>query len=147
MDPTEPDNREEESPSLGTIRGKCITQLLLLGAINSIQVFICLLCFSMMYGLEQALLFSTDSSIFSCLSLILQQKYWSNLKTAQKIAIMDILFSFIEFAASYNSYSNLRTRMNHIPAERFVTKPLDIAMNIFIFPHEFEHFIIFTGHL
>ncbi|CAH2065526.1 unnamed protein product [Thlaspi arvense] len=83
VDPTESDNREEESPSLGTIRGKCITQLLLLGAINSIQ-----------------------------------QKYWSNLKTAQKIAVIDILFSFIEFAASYNSYSNLRTRMNHIPAER-----------------------------
>ncbi|KAL0722489.1 hypothetical protein Bca4012_037088 [Brassica carinata] len=83
VDPAEPDNREEESPALGTIRGKCITQLLLLGAINSIQ-----------------------------------KKYWSNLKTAQKIAIMDILFSFIEFAASYNSYSNLRTRMNHIPAER-----------------------------
>ncbi|KAF2611868.1 hypothetical protein F2Q70_00011899 [Brassica cretica] len=83
VDPAEPDNREEESPALGTIRGKCITQLLLLGAINSIQ-----------------------------------KKYWSNLKTAQKIAIMDILFSFIEFAASYNSYSNLRTRMNHISAER-----------------------------
>lgn len=83
VDPAEPDNREEESPALGTIRGKCITQLLLLGAINSIQ-----------------------------------KKYWSNLKTTQKIAIMDILFSFIEFAASYNSYSNLRTRMNHISAER-----------------------------
>ncbi|KAL1193725.1 Brefeldin A-inhibited guanine nucleotide-exchange protein 5 [Cardamine amara subsp. amara] len=83
VDTTEPDSREEESPSLGTIRSKCITQLLLLGAISSIQ-----------------------------------QKYWSNLKTPQKIAIMDILFSFIEFAASYNSYSNLRTRMNHIPAER-----------------------------
>ncbi|AEE77786.1 HOPM interactor 7 [Arabidopsis thaliana] len=82
-DPTEPDSREEESPALGAIRGKCITQLLLLGAINSIQ-----------------------------------QKYWSNLKTPQKIAIMDILFSFIEFASSYNSYSNLRTRMNHIPTER-----------------------------
>ncbi|CAE6074869.1 unnamed protein product [Arabidopsis arenosa] len=82
-DPTEPDSREEESPALGAIRGKCITQLLLLGAINSIQ-----------------------------------QKYWSNLKTLQKIAIMDILFSFIEFASSYNSYYNLRTRMNHIPAER-----------------------------
>ncbi|EOA23306.1 hypothetical protein CARUB_v10019080mg [Capsella rubella] len=82
-DPIEPDSREEESPALGTIRGKCITQLLLLGAINSIQ-----------------------------------QKYWNNLKTPQKIAIMDILFSFVEFAASYNSYSNLRTRMNHIPVER-----------------------------
>lgn len=43
VDPAEPDNREEESPALGTIRGKCITQLLLLGAINSIQVLRCLL--------------------------------------------------------------------------------------------------------
>lgn len=90
----------------------------------------------MIYGVEQTLIFSTDSSIFSCLSLILQQKYWSNLKTAQKIAIMDILFSFIEFAASYNSYSNLKTRMNHIPAERFVTKPLDRELCIYIVPHD-----------
>lgn len=80
----EPDGKEEEeSPLLGTIRGKCITQLLLLGAINSIQ-----------------------------------QKYWSNLKAPQKIAIMDILLSLLEFAASYNSYTNLRMRMHHIPAER-----------------------------
>lgn len=65
---------------------------------------------------------SSDCCIFLCLMLILQKKYWSNLKTTQKIAIMDILFSFIEFAASYNSYSNLRTRMNHISAERLGTK-------------------------
>ncbi|XVF35229.1 hypothetical protein REPUB_Repub18cG0127500 [Reevesia pubescens] len=74
---------EEESPLMATVRGKCITQLLLLGAIDSIQ-----------------------------------KKYWDNLKAAQKIAIMDILLSLLEFAASYNSYSNLRTRMHHIPAER-----------------------------
>ncbi|GKV03731.1 hypothetical protein SLEP1_g15983 [Rubroshorea leprosula] len=71
-----------------TVRGKCVTQLLLLGAIDSIQ-----------------------------------KKYWSNLKASQKIDIMDILFSFLEFAASYNSYSNLRMRMHHIPAER---PPLNI---------------------
>ncbi|WRX32521.1 Mon2 [Theobroma cacao] len=74
---------EEESPLMATVRGKCITQLLLLGAVDSIQ-----------------------------------KKYWDNLKAAQKIAIMDILLSLLEFAASYNSYSNLRTRMHHIPAER-----------------------------
>lgn len=35
----EPDEKpEEEAPLLGTVRGKCITQLLLLGAIDSIQV-------------------------------------------------------------------------------------------------------------
>ncbi|XP_021277449.1 brefeldin A-inhibited guanine nucleotide-exchange protein 5 [Herrania umbratica] len=74
---------EEESPLMATVRAKCITQLLLLGAIDSIQ-----------------------------------KKYWDNLKAAQKVAIMDILLSLLEFAASYNSYSNLRTRMHHIPAER-----------------------------
>ncbi|OMO86408.1 SEC7-like protein [Corchorus olitorius] len=74
---------EEESPLMATVRGKCITQLLLLGAIDSIQ-----------------------------------KKYWDNLKAAQKIEIMEILLSLLEFAASYNSYSNLRTRMHHIPAER-----------------------------
>ncbi|XP_008242137.1 PREDICTED: brefeldin A-inhibited guanine nucleotide-exchange protein 5 [Prunus mume] len=80
----EPDVRdEEESSLLGTCRGKCITQLLLLGAIDSIQ-----------------------------------KKYWSKLKAPQKIAIMDILLSALEFAASYNSYTNLRTRMHQIPDER-----------------------------
>ncbi|CAI9090751.1 OLC1v1025581C1 [Oldenlandia corymbosa var. corymbosa] len=74
---------EEESSVLGTIRSKCITQLLLLGAIDSIQ-----------------------------------KKYWNKLKASQKIAIMDILFSTLEFAASYNSYTNLRLRMQQIPAER-----------------------------
>lgn len=35
----ESDSRDdEESPILGTIRSKCVTQLLLLGAIDSIQV-------------------------------------------------------------------------------------------------------------
>ncbi|XP_052182190.1 brefeldin A-inhibited guanine nucleotide-exchange protein 5 isoform X2 [Diospyros lotus] len=74
---------EEDSQLLTTIRSKCITQLLLLGAVDSIQ-----------------------------------KKYWNKLNASQKIAIMDILFSVLEFAASYNSYTNLRLRMNHIPAER-----------------------------
>uniref|UniRef100_A0A5B6ZVK9 Putative brefeldin A-inhibited guanine nucleotide-exchange protein 5 n=1 Tax=Davidia involucrata TaxID=16924 RepID=A0A5B6ZVK9_DAVIN len=83
-DAVEPDAKdEEESPLLGTIRSKCITQLLLLGAIDSIQ-----------------------------------KKYWNKLHAPQKITIMDILFSVLEFAASYNSYTNLRLRMHHIPAER-----------------------------
>lgn len=83
-DAVEPESKdEEESPLLVTIRGKCITQLLLLGAIDSIQ-----------------------------------KKYWSKLKALQKITIMDILFSLLEFAASYNSYANLRMRMHHIPAGR-----------------------------
>ncbi|KAL9444940.1 hypothetical protein AB3S75_018020 [Citrus x aurantiifolia] len=83
-DAVEPDAKdEEESPIWATIRGKCITQLLLLSAIDSIQ-----------------------------------RKYWGKLKAPQKIAIMDILLSLLEFSASYNSYSNLRMRMHHIPAER-----------------------------
>lgn len=74
---------EEENKVLGTVRGKCITQLLLLGAIDSIQ-----------------------------------KKYWSRLKAQQKIAIMEILLSVLEFSASYNSYTNLRIRMHYIPSER-----------------------------
>lgn len=72
-----------ESPYMGTIRGKCITQLLLLGALDSIQ-----------------------------------KKYWSKLKAYQKITILEILFSMLEFAASYNSYTNLRLRMQQISSER-----------------------------
>ncbi|KAJ9168124.1 hypothetical protein P3X46_019686 [Hevea brasiliensis] len=83
-DPVEPDAKdEEESPLMTSIRGKCITQLLLLGAIDSIQ-----------------------------------KKYWNKLKAPQKIAIMDVLLSMLEFAASYNSYPNLRMRMRHIAVER-----------------------------
>ncbi|KAL9673376.1 hypothetical protein QQ045_029632 [Rhodiola kirilowii] len=77
------DVKEEESPLLETVRGKCITQLLLLGAIDSIQ-----------------------------------KKYWSKLAAPQKVTIMDILFSLLEFSASYNSYANLRTRMHQNPAAR-----------------------------
>ncbi|XP_062187526.1 brefeldin A-inhibited guanine nucleotide-exchange protein 5-like isoform X2 [Phragmites australis] len=48
----------------------------------------------------------------------IQKRYWSRLKATQQIAIMDILLSLLEFASSYNSPSNLRTRMHHIPPER-----------------------------
>ncbi|XP_071723844.1 brefeldin A-inhibited guanine nucleotide-exchange protein 5-like [Rutidosis leptorrhynchoides] len=79
----EPDVKQEESKLMTTVRGKCITQLLLLGAIDGIQ-----------------------------------KQYWSKLKLQQKVSIMDVLFSLVEFAASYNSYSNLRFRMHHVPPER-----------------------------
>ncbi|PHT52731.1 Brefeldin A-inhibited guanine nucleotide-exchange protein 5 [Capsicum baccatum] len=83
-DDVEPEAKDEdESSILATIRSKCLTQLLLLSAIDSIQ-----------------------------------KKYWNKLKPTHKITIMDILFSVLEFAASYNSYSNLRLRMRQIPAER-----------------------------
>ncbi|PIN05244.1 Guanine nucleotide exchange factor [Handroanthus impetiginosus] len=80
----EPDIRdEEESPMFETIRSKCITQLLLLGAIDGIQ-----------------------------------KKFWDKLNAQQKMTMMEILFSVLEFAASYKSYTNLRLRMHQIPAER-----------------------------
>ncbi|KAL9687797.1 hypothetical protein QQ045_032204 [Rhodiola kirilowii] len=82
-DVSEFDGKEEESPLLETVRRKCITQLLLLGAIDSIQ-----------------------------------RKYWSNLTASQKVTIMDIIFSMLKFSASYNSYTNLQTRLNQNPAER-----------------------------
>lgn len=44
------------------------------------------------------------------------------MKAPQKIAVMDILFSLLEFAASYNSYANLRLRMHQNTDERFATK-------------------------
>lgn len=83
IDTVEPDTKNEESPLLAAIRGKCITQLLLLGAIDGIQ-----------------------------------KKYWTMLKAQQKIAVMDTLLSLLEFAASFNSSTNLRTRMHQIPDER-----------------------------
>ncbi|XP_047972872.1 brefeldin A-inhibited guanine nucleotide-exchange protein 5 [Salvia hispanica] len=80
----ESDSRDdEESPIFGKIRSKCVTQLLLLGAIDSIQ-----------------------------------KKFWNKLNMQHKIAIMEILFSILDFAASYNSFSNLKLRMHQIPAER-----------------------------
>ncbi|KHN17773.1 brefeldin A-inhibited guanine nucleotide-exchange protein 5-like [Glycine soja] len=82
-DAVELDTKNEESPLLVTVRGKCITQLLLLGAIDGIQ-----------------------------------KKYWTKLKAQQKVSIMDILLSLLEFAASYNSSTNLRTRMHQILDER-----------------------------
>ncbi|KAL8262543.1 hypothetical protein R6Q59_023892 [Mikania micrantha] len=83
-----------ESPYMGTIRSKCTTQLLLLGALD-----------------------------------IIQKKYWSRLKGYQKIAIFEILFSILEFAASYNSYTNLRLRMQHVPPER---PPLNLLRQEFV---------------
>ncbi|XP_047964493.1 brefeldin A-inhibited guanine nucleotide-exchange protein 5-like isoform X2 [Salvia hispanica] len=73
----------EESLILGTIRSKCVTQLLLLGSIDGIQ-----------------------------------KNYWNKLSADAKIMIMEILFSILEFSATYNSYTNLRLRMQQIPTER-----------------------------
>ncbi|KAL0322245.1 UNVERIFIED_CONTAM: Brefeldin A-inhibited guanine nucleotide-exchange protein 5 [Sesamum calycinum] len=48
----------------------------------------------------------------------IQKKYWDKLKAQQKITMMETLFSVLDFAASYNSYTNLRSRMHQIPDER-----------------------------
>ncbi|KAG8380375.1 hypothetical protein BUALT_Bualt06G0008900 [Buddleja alternifolia] len=80
----EPDSRDvEENPMLENIRSKCLTQLLLIGVIDSIQ-----------------------------------KKYWDKLNTQQKLTVMEVLLSVLEFAASYNSFTNLRLRMRQIPTER-----------------------------
>lgn len=73
----------EESALLKCIRGKCITQLLLLGALDCIQ-----------------------------------KNHWNRLWPSHKTLIMDILLSVMDFAASYNSYANLRIRMHQIPSDR-----------------------------
>ncbi|CAN1290784.1 Brefeldin A-inhibited guanine nucleotide-exchange protein 5 [Linum perenne] len=79
-----PDTKDdEESSVMATIRGKCMTQLLLLGAIDGVQ-----------------------------------KKYWGKLAAQQKVAIMDVLLSMLEFAATYNSYPNLRMRLQHVSDER-----------------------------
>ncbi|KAL0382599.1 UNVERIFIED_CONTAM: Brefeldin A-inhibited guanine nucleotide-exchange protein 5 [Sesamum calycinum] len=51
-------------------------------------------------------------------AVVTEKKYWNKLNTQQKITIMEILFSVLEFAASYNSFANLRLRMHQIPTER-----------------------------
>ncbi|KAL1552145.1 brefeldin A-inhibited guanine nucleotide-exchange protein 5-like isoform X1 [Salvia divinorum] len=73
----------EESLMLGTVRSKCVTQLLLLGSIDGIQ-----------------------------------KNYWNKLSADAKVTMMEILFSILEFAATYNSYTSLRLRMQQSSTER-----------------------------
>ncbi|XP_051120152.1 brefeldin A-inhibited guanine nucleotide-exchange protein 5-like isoform X2 [Andrographis paniculata] len=47
-----------------------------------------------------------------------QKQFWSKLSPENRITMMEILFSVLEFAASYNSYANLTLRMQRIPGER-----------------------------
>eukprot|EP01018_Ginkgo_biloba_P026874 Gb_07642 [translate_table: standard] len=76
-------SENDESPLWKCVRGKCITQLLLLGAVDCIQ-----------------------------------RIHWNRLRASHKTLIMDILLSILDFAASYNSYANLRMRMHQLPADR-----------------------------
>ncbi|KAI9114056.1 hypothetical protein K1719_015307 [Acacia pycnantha] len=64
-----------------------------------------------------------------------QKKYWDKLKAQQKIAIMDILLSSLEFAASYNASTKLRTRMHRVPGERppvNILRQESAAMSIYL---------------
>ncbi|KAI3511298.1 hypothetical protein L1887_18447 [Cichorium endivia] len=97
-----------ESPFMGTIRSKCITQLLLLGALDIIQHP--------------------------------QKKYWCKLKGDQKITILEILFSMLDFAASYNSYNNLRPPLNLLRQELTGTCIyLDALQKTTSFHHHHHH--------
>lgn len=75
----------------------------------------------------------------------MQKKYWNKLKAAQKISIMDILLSVLEFASSYNSYTSLRLRMHQIPADRLgscfcVCILFNCFLFLFLFLNEFVAF-------
>ncbi|KAG0557352.1 hypothetical protein KC19_11G122800 [Ceratodon purpureus] len=78
-----PDGSELEGSLLQGVRAKCVIQLLLLGALDS-----------------------------------LQRNHWQRLKPSHKRLIMDTLLSMVDFAASYNSDSNLRNRMQHVAGDR-----------------------------
>lgn len=75
----EPDTKDkEENLLLGTIRGKCVTQLLLLGAIDSIQVWIWLLFFLTLLFIALSLMNSTFLVMSDLFKTILM-KFCTNL--------------------------------------------------------------------
>uniref|UniRef100_A0A7I4BGS7 SEC7 domain-containing protein n=1 Tax=Physcomitrium patens TaxID=3218 RepID=A0A7I4BGS7_PHYPA len=78
-----PDDSEVEGLLLQDVRTKCVIQLLLLGALDS-----------------------------------LQRNHWQRLQPSHKRLVMDTLLSMVDFAASYNSDSNLRSRMQHLSGDR-----------------------------
>jgi guanine nucleotide-exchange factor len=79
----DPDESKQESVLLQSVRTKCVTQLLLLGALDSFQ-----------------------------------KNHWQRLQPSHKRLFMDILSSMADFAASYNSDLNLRSRMQHVCGDR-----------------------------
>ncbi|KAI5080659.1 hypothetical protein GOP47_0003842 [Adiantum capillus-veneris] len=76
-------DREEQSDIPLSVRSKCMTQLLFLGAVDS-----------------------------------LQKQHWTRLHPTHKILIMDVLLSMVDFAASYNSYKNLQSRIQQVIGDR-----------------------------
>jgi guanine nucleotide-exchange factor len=77
------DGSEMEGSLLKAVRTKCVIQLLLLGALDS-----------------------------------LQRNHWQRLQPPHKRLVMDTLLSMVDFAASYNSDSNLRNRMQNVAGDR-----------------------------
>jgi len=77
------DGSELEGTLLQGLRSKCVIQLLLLGALDS-----------------------------------LQKNHWMQLQTSHKRLIMDTILSMVDFAASYNSDSNLRSRFHLLSGDR-----------------------------
>jgi guanine nucleotide-exchange factor len=79
------DGSELEGTLLQGLRSKCVIQLLLLGALDS-----------------------------------LQKNHWMQLQTSHKRLIMDTILSMVDFAASYNSDSNLRSRFHLLSGDRYI---------------------------
>lgn len=48
-----------------------------------------------------------------------QKNHWQRLQPSHKRLFMDILSSMADFAASYNSDLNLRSRMQHVCGDRY----------------------------
>lgn len=53
------------------------------------------------------------------LNWIGQRNHWQRLQPSHKRLFMDILSSMADFAASYNSDLNLRSRMQHVCGDRY----------------------------
>jgi guanine nucleotide-exchange factor len=49
----------------------------------------------------------------------LQKNHWVRLQPSHKRLIMDTILSMVDFAASYNSDSNLRSRLNLLSGDRY----------------------------
>ncbi len=122
------DGSELEGTLLQGLRSKCVIQLLLLGALDSLQVII--------LGVTAPLetkdvwvesersrprdrdddLNLTDKSVDG----LWQKNHWMQLQTSHKRLIMDTILSMVDFAASYNSDSNLRSRFHLLSGDRYI---------------------------
>lgn len=61
-------------------------------------------------------------SVSSCIltyARVGQESHWQRLQSSHKRLIMDVLLSMVDFAASYNTDLNLRSRMQHVSGDRY----------------------------